>query len=102
MLRRAVLLVAAVILLMPAGGGLFGQSSDPFVGTWLLSRGKSDFTPYFAFFRRTMILEAANGGYKCTVRTVSDRQQTFMRGSWLKAHRSRLQKILAPREEMTA
>ena len=75
--RRSILIVFGVALLFPATRLAFGQANDPLVGAWLLSRGKSDFTPPLAFFKRTMIIDAADGGYKCTIRTVSDRQQTF-------------------------
>ena len=51
--------------------------SDIFVGTWKLSRGKSDFEPPQNFFGRTMILESAGNGYRCVTRTVSDRRQTI-------------------------
>jgi hypothetical protein len=64
-------------LLLALGALALGQSKDPFVGTWLLSRGKSDFNPPSNFFKRTMIMEPAPNGFKCTIRTVSDRQQTF-------------------------
>jgi hypothetical protein len=54
----------------------FGQSKDPFVGTWLLDRGKSDFMPYFPLQRRTMIVAAVDNGINCIIRTVNDRQET--------------------------
>lgn len=54
----------------------FGQAKDPFVGTWLLDRGKSDFMPYFPLQRRTMIMAAVDNGVNCVIRTVSDRQET--------------------------
>ena len=53
------------------------QSKEPFSATWLLSRGKSEFEPPQNFFKRTIILEAVDNGYKCVTRTVSDRQQTI-------------------------
>ncbi len=67
----ALILLAAVLV------PLMGQARDPFVGTWLLSRGKSEFEPPQNFFKRTIIVEATGTGYKCITRTVSDRQQTI-------------------------
>ena len=52
------------------------QSKEPFAATWLLSRGKSEFEPPQNFFKRTIILEAVENGYKFVTRTISDRQQT--------------------------
>ena len=75
-IRRSFLFAIAGLALLSAVPSR-GQAKDPFVGTWLLSRGKSDFNPPLNFFRRTMIFEALDGGYKCTIKTVSDRQQTF-------------------------
>ena len=54
----------------------FSQPEDPLIGTWLLDRRKSDFTPYFPLQRRTMIITANDNGIKCVIRTVSDRQET--------------------------
>src|SRR6476660_4888298 len=74
--RRHRLQLIQLLFLTFAVLGL-AQSTDPFTGTWLLSRGKSDFDPPLNFFKRTLILEPAGNGYKVTTRTVSDRQQTI-------------------------
>jgi len=71
----AIFLAATCTLLVPMQGRVLSQSKDPFVGTWLLARGKSDFDPPSNFFRRTMIIEAVDNGHKCIVRTITDRQQ---------------------------
>lgn len=70
------MVVGALLFSMPASK-LSAQSKDSFAGTWLLSRGKSDFNPPLAFFSRTMIIDAVDNGWKCIIRTVSDRRQTF-------------------------
>ena len=75
--RRSILFVFGIALLLSPAEGLLAQGKDPFVGNWQLSRGKSDFTPPFPFFKRTVVIEAAEGGYKWVTKTVSDRQQTI-------------------------
>jgi hypothetical protein len=72
-LLSAALLCSALLYSIP----LIAQTRDVFAGTWLLSRGKSDFDPPSAFFSRTMILTAADGGYSCEIKTISDRHETF-------------------------
>ena len=74
---RLVLLALAIAVVVPSDHLLIGQPKDPFPGTWLLARGKSDFTPPTPFYKRTVIIEPIDGGYKITTRTVSDRQQTI-------------------------
>ena len=56
---------------------MLGQSKDSFAGTWLLQRGKSDFTPPLPFYKRIVIIDSIESGYKVTTKTVSDRQQTI-------------------------
>jgi len=70
-------LTVSTLWLMLSAPSLVAQSKDGFVGTWLLSRGKSDFNPPLAFFSRTLIIEGVDNGWKCVIRTVSDRRQTF-------------------------
>lgn len=73
----AVLSAMAGAMLLPVGSFVLGQSKDPFAGTWILSRGKSEFDPPSFFFSRTLIIEPIENGHKCIIRTVSDRRQTF-------------------------
>jgi hypothetical protein len=65
------------VLLLRADNVALAQSKDPFAGTWILSRGKSDFDPPSFFFSRTLIIESIENGHKCIIRTVSDRRQTI-------------------------
>lgn len=52
-----------------------GQSKDSILGTWVLDRGKSDFMPdNNNLFSRTMIFEAIDNGFNCTIRTESTRR----------------------------
>lgn len=64
--------------LIPLACSRFGvaQATDSFAGTWLLSRGKSDFDPPQNFFKRTIVIETIDHGYHVITRTVTDRQQT--------------------------
>ena len=72
----AIFLVTNCTVLVPVQSPVLAQSKDPFAGTWLLARGKSDFEPPSNFFKRTMIIESVDNGHKCIVRTITDRQQT--------------------------
>ena len=69
--RRFYLLSVAL-----AAGQLIGQTKDPFIGTWLLDRSKSDFDPPSNFIQRTMIVEPVENGFHCIIKTLNDRQQT--------------------------
>jgi len=75
-------LFAAVValtgtMLLPIESIVVGQSKDPFAGTWILSRAKSEFDPPSFFFSRTWIIEPIENGHRCIIRTVSDRRQTI-------------------------
>jgi hypothetical protein len=76
-LRTFLSITLSVLFAVTSVPQLIGQSSNPFAGTWVVLRGKSDYDPPVAFFSRSIIIESVDNGWKCVVRTVSDRRQTF-------------------------
>lgn len=73
-------LLVGVALFAPSHAAL-GQSKDPLVGTWLLDRGKSDFTPdNDTLQQRTMIFKAIDKGVQCSIKTESTRGDTSESG----------------------
>ena len=73
-LRRLVVLTSLCASVLLTDSLAIGQSKDPMVGSWLMDRGKSEFTPPNLFFKRTMTIEAIDGGITCVTKTVDDRR----------------------------
>ena len=65
-LTRLTTMTSAAVLL--AVVMIYGQSNDPFVGTWTLNAAKSKYTPGPAPKGITSTYEAAGKGYKVTVK----------------------------------
>jgi hypothetical protein len=70
-MRRVGVFVVLVASLLAVGPAVSAQSKDSIVGTWILNRGKSDFTPDTGGLQtRRMIFEAIDNGVKCTMTTL--------------------------------
>src|SRR4051794_35899932 len=53
----------------------YAQAKDSIIGTWVLDRAKSEFTPDNPnLFSRTMIFEPIDNGFNCIIRTESTRR----------------------------
>lgn len=72
-LRRSTVVVLVIAALVLPSAVVLGQSKDPFIGTWVVDRSKSDFDPPTPFQKRTLIIQEAEGGLTFTTRTISDR-----------------------------
>lgn len=72
---RCSILAAVIAALTLPSVAVTAQSKEPFVGTWVLDRSKSEFDPPTPFQRRTMAIEETAGGLSFKTRTISDRLQ---------------------------
>jgi hypothetical protein len=64
-------LCLVIVAMLPQGARpILAQSKDSIIGAWLLDRSKSDFMPDTNIQSRTMLFEAIDTGFKCTITTL--------------------------------
>ena len=74
-LLALVALIAAAALFFE-GAPALGQAKDPLLGTWVLDRGKSSFTPDTSLLSRSLSFEPKDGGISFNQKTVGGNGNT--------------------------